>query len=147
LRGLPDDELAFYLGGISGNAGLFTCILDLCRYAQEWIKPTRVLVPSLTALATRPWTLGMMGDFKGLAWAMHTSRTSDGSFFSEKSYGHTGFTGTSLWIDPEKKRFVAILTNRCFYERHTIQSKDNIWEFRRKAAQIAMSIMDEGQSW
>ena len=142
LRGLVDDELAYYLGGVSGNAGLFSCMNDLCRYAQEWIRPSRVLVPTVVALATRPWTSRIPGDLKGLGWAMHTSRSSDGPLFSSNSYGHTGFTGTSLWIDPDHHRFVCILTNRCFYDRHTAESKDAMWEFRRRVGQIAVSIMD-----
>ena len=82
LRGLVDDELAYYLGGVSGNAGLFSCLADLCRYAQEWLLPRRVLVPSITALATRPRTSRIPGDLKGLGWAMHTERSSDGPLFS-----------------------------------------------------------------
>jgi len=145
LRGLVDDELAYYLGGVSGNAGLFSCIEDLCRYAQEWIRPRHILVPSTVALATRPWTSQIPGDPKGLGWALHTSRTPGGSLFSPNSFGHTGFTGTSLWIDPDHGRFVCILTNRCFYDRHTAQSKDAIWEFRRRVAQVAVSIMERGE--
>lgn len=140
LRGMPDDELAFYLGGVSGNAGLFSCAEDIYRYGSEWIQPGKVLTPSTVQLSLRHWTKNIPGDKKGLCWALHTHRSSDGAFFSNESYGHTGFTGTCLWIDPQKRRMSVILTNRCFYQRHT--KKDEIWEFRRKINNVLATYMD-----
>jgi len=137
IIGMPDDELAYYLGGVSGNAGVFSTADDVFKYSCEWLSPNKVLSRAAVNTAVKPWTDQINGDRKGLGWMLFTNRCSGGSLLSEKSFGHTGFTGTSLWIDPENDIAFTILTNRCFYQRHT--SKNEIWEFRRRVHHVLMS--------
>ncbi len=144
LQGQVDDELAYYLGGVSGNAGLFSHAADLCRYAQAWLNPGRLLVPTLMKRATQPWTDSISGDRKGLGWMLFTHRASCGALFSDRSFGHTGFTGTSLWIDPLNQIFVVLLTNRVYYRRH--DRPELIWAFRRKIHTLSMAAKEQ-EEW
>lgn len=118
LRGEADDELAYYLGGVSGNAGLFSNLPDLLKYAREILNPRQVFSKRTIQLSRRRWTEEMSGDDKGLGWMHYTPASSGGCLLAEKAFGHTGFTGTSLWIDPENDWAIIILANRCFYSRH-----------------------------
>jgi CubicO group peptidase (beta-lactamase class C family) len=137
LRGKVDDELAYYLGGISGNAGLFTNMNDMLKYARELLNPKKVLSKPMMNTATRPWTEKIPGDLKGLGWMMYDNDSSGGSLLSEKSFGHTGFTGTSLWVDPVQEIAIVILSNRCFYSRH--ERKTEMWRFRRVVSNALVS--------
>ena len=124
LRGEVHDGNAWYgLGGISGNAGLFGTADDLLRYARMWLNGgeldgTRILTEEIVREATREQTgLPAPNDRRGLGWQMvpHpelTEMTSSGHGLSQRAYGHTGFTGTSLWIDPERRLISILLTNR-----------------------------------
>jgi CubicO group peptidase (beta-lactamase class C family) len=112
LRGEVHDENAYALGGIVGHAGLFSTAADLAVFAQMMLNNgtyngTRVVADStvrlFTARATRTRTLG---------WEIGDGQHGAGDYFGEHAYGHTGFTGTSLWIDPERDMFVVLLTNR-----------------------------------
>jgi beta-N-acetylhexosaminidase len=116
LRGEVHDENAWALGGISGNAGLFSTARDTAAFAQMILNGgiyahhrlvTRATIQEFTARQT-------IGDSaRTLGWDVPTPPTSSaGHYFSAESFGHTGFTGTSLWIDPERQLFVILLTNR-----------------------------------
>ncbi len=142
IKGMPDDELAYYLGGVSGNAGVFSNIDEVFKYGCEWLNPTNILSKATVKMVLRKWTEGINGDKKGLGWMLYTNRCSGGSLLSDKAFGHTGFTGTSLWIDPENELVMTILTNRCFYQRHT--TKDEIWEFRRRIHHTLVSAYTKG---
>lgn len=143
LHGEVDDELAFYMGGVSGNAGLFASAMDVGRYAQAWLNPGRLLMPSVIEMSLIPWSRSIPGDLKGLGWALFTTRASCSPLFSERSFGHTGFTGTSLWIDPIKKLAVVLLTNRVFFRRH--DQAEPIWEFRRKMHALSVIAVEKGE--
>ncbi|MFT9015744.1 MAG: serine hydrolase domain-containing protein [Acetobacter sp.] len=119
LRGVVHDPTARRMGGVAGHAGLFSCADDMIRYAQALLDK-RVGLPSPFPLRTE--TLVLMStpqqpagrsDLRGLGWdiATHYS-TPRGAYFPPTSFGHTGFTGTSLWLVPETRSFVLILTNR-----------------------------------
>lgn len=114
LRGVVHDPLAARLGGIAGHAGLFSSARDLAVFAQMILdhgrSNDRALVDSsLVARFTRPVSRDA---HYGLGWAIARPDGPSGDLFSPRSFGHTGFTGTSLWIDPDQDLFVVLLTNR-----------------------------------
>lgn len=116
LRGEVHDENAWFMGGVAGHAGLFSTAADLAVYAQMWLNGgsyggVRVLSPATVELATRNHTQGL-NECRGLGWALNCRPCSCGDLMSPRAYGHTGFTGTSLWIDPDRELFVVLLTNR-----------------------------------
>jgi beta-N-acetylhexosaminidase len=114
LRGEVHDENAFALGGVAGHAGLFSSARDLAIFAQLMLNRgffdgRRYIDPATVDLFTRRQS---EASTRALGWDTPAGTTSAGRFFSAASYGHTGFTGTSIWIDPEKELFVILLTNR-----------------------------------
>ncbi|WP_382400399.1 serine hydrolase domain-containing protein [Lentibacillus salinarum] len=120
------DEKAYAFGGISGHAGLFSTVGDLARYAQMWLNQGElgdalIFSPVTVENSIRNYTLLLNGN-RGLGWVLKgDTLDASGDLFSQYSYGHTGFTGTSLWIDPEKDLFVVLLTNRVHLGRdHSI---------------------------
>lgn len=120
MWGEVNDGNAFYgLQGVSSHAGLFSTAPDLIRFANAWLRRGEPLLGRHTvALATRCHTAGIAGDPRALGWAkpptapFPSGRFSGGDMFSPSAFGHTGFTGTSLWIDPEKDLYIILLTNR-----------------------------------
>jgi serine-type D-Ala-D-Ala carboxypeptidase len=116
------DDNAFALGGVSGHAGLFSTAEDLAKYAAMWLANgnhlgTRLLSPASVEAATRTWTGGLKAN-RGLGWVLKGDQwDASGDFFSERSYGHTGFTGTSIWVDPATDMFAVLLTNRVHFGR------------------------------
>lgn len=132
IWGEVHDGNAWYgLNGISSHAGLFSNVYDLALYAQAWLKGGAGLLSRRTvALATRCHTPGM-AEQRGLGWQkpptalFPTGRASCGNLLSDSAFGHTGFTGTSLWIDPEQDLFIILLTNRV----HP-RASDGIYHFR-----------------
>ncbi|WP_256257859.1 MULTISPECIES: serine hydrolase [unclassified Paenibacillus] len=124
-QGEVHDENAYALGGISGHAGLFSTAQDLTRYAELWLGEGRcaggrLLSSSAVRLAVRLQSGEASGGRRGLGWALKgDSLDASGDLLSAHSYGHTGFTGTSLFIDPACGVSVALLTNRVRYGRQT----------------------------
>ncbi|MFZ3214508.1 MAG: glycoside hydrolase family 3 N-terminal domain-containing protein [Candidatus Acidiferrales bacterium] len=116
VRGEVHDENAWALGGISGNAGLFSTAPDIAAFAQMILNGGIYAHHRLLARATIQefTTRQTVGDSaRTLGWDVPTPPDSSaGHYFSPESFGHTGFTGTSLWIDPERGLFVVLLTNR-----------------------------------
>lgn len=114
LHGVVHDPNAWAMGGIAGHAGLFSSAPDLAVFAQMllnggWYGDVRVLRPETIAR----WTSRQgPGSSRALGWDTPSGQSSSGRHFSARSFGHTGFTGTSLWIDPERGLFVILLTNR-----------------------------------
>lgn len=103
--GVVHDENARSMGGVAGHAGLFSTISDLAKYVQVWMNGGRKLLsPALAELATRDCT---GGQGRGLGWLI----PGPDSVFPRAGYGHTGFTGTSLWIYPPSRLAVVLLTN------------------------------------
>src|ERR1700723_416333 len=116
LVGEVHDENAWALGGVSGNAGLFSTAGDAAIFAQMILNGGIYGHHRIVSRATvREFATRMnIGDSaRTLGWDVPTPPTSSaGQYFSASSFGHTGFTGTSLWIDPERDLFVVLLTNR-----------------------------------
>ena len=113
LRGEVHDENAYALGGVAGHAGLFSTAKDLAIFAQmmlnhgEW-NGVRIVSDSAVEIFTRRADVGS----RALGWDTCDGNGGCGSYFGSRAYGHTGFTGTSLWIDPDREMFVILLTNR-----------------------------------
>jgi beta-glucosidase-like glycosyl hydrolase/CubicO group peptidase (beta-lactamase class C family) len=115
VQGEVHDENAFAIGGVSGHAGLFSTAPDLAAFCQMLLNGgvyahQRILRRATVAQFTAPQKLS--GGTRTLGWAVPTEGGSSGHYFSAHSFGHTGFTGTSIWIDPERQLFVVLLTNR-----------------------------------
>jgi beta-glucosidase-like glycosyl hydrolase/CubicO group peptidase (beta-lactamase class C family) len=116
IQGKVHDENAYYLGGVSGNAGLFSTARDLAIYAQMMLNKgeyqgVRIFKEETVDLFTTRQNI-VNGSTRALGWDTPTNYSSAGKYFSKSSYGHTGFTGTSIWIDPDKRLFGILLTNR-----------------------------------
>jgi beta-N-acetylhexosaminidase len=121
VRGVVHDENAFVLGGVSGHAGLFSTASDLAIFIQMIMNGgesggNRYLKSETIKLFT---TRQNSHSTRALGWDTKTmdGYSSAGSLFGAKSFGHTGFTGTSVWVEPEKKIFVILLTNRVYPTR------------------------------
>jgi serine-type D-Ala-D-Ala carboxypeptidase len=115
LRGEVHDENAFALGGVSAHAGLFSSARDLARFARMYLQRgvldgQRVLEARTVATFTRVQDTTISR--RALGWETPTGSNSAGHEMSTRAFGHTGFTGTSLWMDPERDVFVVLLTNR-----------------------------------
>ena len=112
LQGEVHDENAYALGGVAGHAGLFSTAADLSIFAQMMLNGgvyngVRIVSDSTVALFTR-----RAAGSRGLGWDTCNGDGGCGEHLSERAYGHTGFTGTSIWIDPDREMFVVLLTNR-----------------------------------
>jgi uncharacterized protein YbbC (DUF1343 family)/CubicO group peptidase (beta-lactamase class C family) len=118
LRGVVHDPTARRMGGVAGHAGLFSTAADLARFCRMVLNSgslngERVLSPLTVALMTRPATPAALGQVRGLGWDIDTRfAINRGTLFPIGSFGHTGWTGPSLWIDPVTRTFVVLLTNR-----------------------------------
>ncbi|MBA3853510.1 MAG: beta-N-acetylglucosaminidase [Gemmatimonas sp.] len=115
LRGEVHDENAFRLGGVSAHAGLFSTAADLSRFAQMMLNGgelggARIMRPQTLTDFTRVQDLSI--SHRALGWETPNGSNSAGRVMRCPAFGHTGFTGTSLWIDPANDLFVIILTNR-----------------------------------
>jgi CubicO group peptidase (beta-lactamase class C family) len=112
LRGEVHDENAYALGGVAGHAGLFSTVSDLSIFAQMMLNGgsfngTRIIADSTVQLFTR-----RAAGTRALGWDTCAGAFGCGKYMDAEAYGHTGYTGTSLWIDPERDMFVILLTNR-----------------------------------
>lgn len=113
IRGTVHDPRAFAVGGVAGHAGLFSTADDMALYCAAILAGGGpVLSPATVAAMTRPYPFGDR-DLRGLGWDVDTHFSScRGDLFPVGSFGHTGWTGTSLWLDPTTDVFVVILANR-----------------------------------
>lgn len=127
-RGQPvpgdvNDQNAAAMGGVAGHAGVFSTGMDLARYAQVWLRsglgPKGTWVRSETV--RRFLVKGPRSGSRLLGWDTPETRPDEpsvfGSLISDATYGHTGFTGTELWVDPARDLFLVFLTNRAFDPR------------------------------
>ncbi|HYU88861.1 MAG TPA: serine hydrolase domain-containing protein [Gemmatimonadales bacterium] len=127
VAGIVNDGSAFRLRGVSGNAGVFSTAADVAQFAQFVLRGgttrdgRRLLREETVRLFTSKATaFGARTEARALGWqAVPTgeSVSSAGTLFGPRSYGHTGWTGTSLWIDPDRDLFVVLLTNRAYVPR------------------------------
>jgi serine-type D-Ala-D-Ala carboxypeptidase len=112
IQGEVQDENASVLGGVAGHAGLFATAEELATFSHALLQGGRPLVrPETLALFTRRET-APAGTSRALGWDTPCAPSQSGKYFSTRSYGHLGYTGTSLWIDPERQLSIALLTNR-----------------------------------
>ncbi len=115
LQGEVDDANAFAMGGVAGHAGLFSTASDVAAFAQMMLNggiyaQERILPRAIVTQFTQRVSVG--DSARALGWDVPTGDSSSGHYFSPQGYGHNGFTGTSVWIDPQKDLFVILLTNR-----------------------------------
>ena len=114
IWGEVHDPNAWAIGGVAGHAGLFGSARDLAVFAQMLLNggeygAVRILGPQTIARWTAPQ---VAGSSRALGWDTPSGESSAGRFFSTRSFGHTGYTGTSMWVDPERGLFVILLTTR-----------------------------------
>ena len=117
-RGVVHDPSARRMGGVAGHAGLFSTASDLARFARMMLNlgeldGTRILKPETVKLMTSPQSPPGIRVLRGLGWDIDSPYAGPrGDLFPIGSYGHSGWTGTSIWIDPYSKTFVIFLSNR-----------------------------------
>jgi CubicO group peptidase (beta-lactamase class C family) len=132
------DENACGVGGVSGHAGLFGSAENVARFAQAWLSGT---VPGVDASLIREATreqAASAGERRGLGWMIRSLQgSSAGDRFSTNAYGHTGFVGNALWIDPEQELVVVCLTNNVFFGR----GKPGLLEFRRQLHDLIWELL------
>ncbi len=146
LRGRVHDPTAFRMDGLAGHAGLFSNADNLAHYCQMLlnggIAPAngrRVMSAQTVARMTAPIVVSESGDARGLGWDMNTSFSSNrGDLFPLGSFGHTGFTGTSVWIDRVSQTFVVFLSNRVHPD-----GKGDVTPLRSKVATVVASAIED----
>jgi uncharacterized protein YbbC (DUF1343 family)/CubicO group peptidase (beta-lactamase class C family) len=144
LRGQVHDPTSFRMSGVAGHAGLFSTADDLAIFCQMILsggsyKGVRILSPMGVATMTQPRAIAENGSARALGWDIGTTfSTNKGDLFPLGSFGHTGFTGTSMWIDPGSDSFVIFLSNRVHPD-----GKGDVGPLRGRVASIvASSITD-----
>jgi len=144
LRGAVHDPTSYRMNGVAGHAGLFSTANDLAIYCQMILNGgtyhgVRILGPLTVEEMTRPRVVASNGATRGLGWDMNTTfSTNRGDLFPLGSFGHTGFTGTSMWIDPASEMFVVFLSNRVHPD-----GKGDVGPLRARVASIvAASVTD-----
>ena len=126
LQGEVHDPTTRYMGGVAGHAGLFTTAPDLARFAEMILRGgtldgAKVLAEGTVAKMTSPASPASQPDIRGLGWDIDSRFSSNrGELFPVGSFGHTGFTGTSLWIDPSSRTYVILLTNSVHPRRKSV---------------------------
>ncbi len=125
VQGAVNDENAWILGGVGGHAGLFSTAGDLARFAQCMLAGGCGLISHDTTERFTIQDHTYPGSTRfALGWDKPTAPSQSGQYFSPESYGHLGFTGTSLWIDPQRQLAVILLTNRTWPDRSSQKIKE-----------------------
>src|SRR5690242_13031351 len=141
VHGIVHDENACALGGVAGHAGLFSSVRDAALFSQMMLNGGQYNGVQLIQPATvARWTARQSNkSSRALGWDTPNGNSSAGHYFSPRSFGHTGFTGTSIWIDPERGVFVVLLTNRVNPTRANLRHE----ALRRDIADVVQtSILD-----
>lgn len=140
IWGEVHDGNAYFMGGVAGHAGLFSTAEEVFKIAQHFLPNyTKLLKPETCELFRTNFTKGMNED-RSFAFQLATTEGSTaGSKMSPESFGHTGFTGTSLWIDPIKERVFVLLTNRT--HNHPLPFV-NINSVRRHFHDLAIDLLE-----
>ena len=110
--GVVHDERAYYLGGVSAHAGIFSSAHDVARFAQMYLNGGSLDGAHVFRASTIQLFTTRQVEDRALGWQKPEASNSSGHFMSERAFGHTGFTGTSIWIDPARDVFVILLSNR-----------------------------------
>jgi beta-glucosidase-like glycosyl hydrolase/CubicO group peptidase (beta-lactamase class C family) len=142
VHGQVHDENAFALGGVSGHAGLFSTARDLATFLNMLLnggayEGGRLLKTETIDLFTARQNL-VAGSSRALGWDTADGRNSAGQLMSPRAFGHTGFTGTSVWADPEKNMFVILLSNRV----HPTRNNQKLLSFRARLHDAVMKAVD-----
>lgn len=140
MRGEVHDENAYALGGVAGHAGLFSSGRDLARFARMYLNGgaldgVRIVKPETIALFTRLQDSTLSN--RALGWEKPTGKNSAGHLLSPQAFGHTGFTGTSIWIDPAQDLFIILLTNRVDPTR----ARHGIYRVRVELADAVVGVL------
>ena len=133
IWGETHDGNSFFAGGTAGNAGLFATARAVFRMAQAWVN-AEVLPRAIVEEATRNHTPGL-DDARGYGWQLPTGSEAT-KMLSPRAFGHTGFTGTSLWIDPDRDRIMVLLTNRV----HPCAAPVNMQRIRGEFHRLALGL-------
>jgi beta-N-acetylhexosaminidase len=140
IRGEVHDENAWVMGGVSGHAGMFSTAPDLAAFCQMLLNGgiyahQRLLRRATIARITAPEAIS--GNIRTLGWMTLAAYLTSGRKFSPNSFGYLAFTGTSIWIDPEKQLFVILLTNRV----HPTRKNEQIHEVRRAFHELVVEAL------
>lgn len=141
VHGEVHDENAYALGGVSGHAGLFSTAHDLSRLAEAYLNGGELDGARFARASTiRQFTTVEDSTFssRALGWDTPSDRSSAGHFIKRPAFGHTGFTGTSLWIAPQHDLYVLLLTNRV----NPTREHNGIGRVRVQIADAAMQALD-----
>src|SRR4029077_9346655 len=117
IRGQVNDENAWVMGGVAGHAGCFSTAEDVSNFAHCMLQSGSPLVKKETLEIFTRRQDSPPGTSRALGWDTPSQPSQSGKYFSSRSYGHLGYTGTSLWIDPERQLAVTLLTNRTWPDR------------------------------
>jgi uncharacterized protein YbbC (DUF1343 family)/CubicO group peptidase (beta-lactamase class C family) len=146
LRGVVHDPTSRRMGGVAGHAGLFSTADDLSKFAQALLSGSTVLSPLAIEKMSTPQQPPSSQVLRGLGWDIDSPFSSNrGDLLPVGSFGHTGFTGTSLWIDPTTRTYIILLTNSV----HP-RGKGNVIALRSKiatavAASLALKVSEQEQ--
>ena len=144
LRGMVHDPTSYRMFGVAGHAGLFSTADDLARFCQMLLNGgildgKRVLSANTVARMTAPIVVSEDGATRGLGWDINTAFSSNrGELFPLGSFGHTGFTGTSIWIDRVSQTFVVFMSNRVHPD-----GKGDVTPLRAKVATVTASAVED----
>ena len=117
IQGEVNDENAYVMGGVAGHAGVFASAPDVANFAECMLRMGAPIFEQETVSLFTRREQSPAATSRALGWDTPSTASSSGSRFSEKSYGHLGFTGTSLWIDPQRQLSITLLTNRTWPDR------------------------------
>ena len=154
IKGYVHDENAYMLGGVAGHAGLFSTSNDLATFSQMMLNGgiyrwKRIFKPETVALFTSRSNI-IEGSSRCYGWDSPSGKASGGVYISDDSFGHTGFTGTSLWIDKENGVIVILLTNAVHPKRESKSPKYFDWRQRIHSAvyeSLNLNKKNENLDW
>jgi uncharacterized protein YbbC (DUF1343 family)/CubicO group peptidase (beta-lactamase class C family) len=146
FRGIVHDPTSRYMGGVTGDAGVFSTATDLARYAQMManqgeLEGSKIFSPATVKKFTSPASPQGQPNVRGLGWDIDSTYSAPrGEIYSTGSFGHTGFTGTSMWIDPASNSYVILLTNAVHPKRGKVLAP-----LRRSVATITAAAVGANQ--
>ncbi len=117
IQGEVNDENVWVMGGVAGHAGCFATAYNVAIFAQCMLNGGRPLFKTHTVGVFTRRQAKPAGTSRAIGWDTPSAPSQSGNYFSSSSYGHLGYTGTSLWIDPERQLSVTLLTNRTWPDR------------------------------
>lgn len=135
LWGEVHDGNAYFMEGVAGHAGLFSTAREVFRLANQFIKGSQLLKNESLPLFTHNYTIGH-NDARSIGWMLAASKDcSAGGALPDSAFGHTGFTGTSVWLDGQKQRVLVLLTNRVHPQVRDLGMKSTRQQFHQLAVE------------